>query len=200
MQNVNCPHCGDAVGNDARFAGSVVTCPHCRRTFQMPFLQSVPAPGLLTVLALLPATGFLIGGILMVLSGDRVAGFFFTMSVVTAIPALLPGWFLLQRIRLVCGECRKAVTKRGGAFPAWFEADGMDYRCANCKMFLCGKCATSTPSYSDSLQSLKVKYKASGARLKRVIDADPEALYEKGELDPICPKCKYFLSHVGNVI
>jgi len=44
LQNVNCPHCGDAVGNHSQFAGSVVTCPHCRRPFRMPALQALQAP------------------------------------------------------------------------------------------------------------------------------------------------------------
>jgi hypothetical protein len=47
---------------------------------------------------------------------------------------------------------------------------------------------------------LKAKYKASGAALKRKIDADSDALYEEGELDPICPKCKNYLRQTGRVL
>lgn len=101
---------------------------------------------------------------------------------------------------LECARCKKAVTNRGGAIPVWFDADTVDYRCDACKVTLCGVCATSTPTYTESLQSLKAKYECGGAALKRAIDADPRALYEKGELDPICPTCGDYLRKTGRVL
>ena len=36
MNNVNCPHCGGLVLQEDRLAGQVVSCPGCKKPFQMP--------------------------------------------------------------------------------------------------------------------------------------------------------------------
>jgi hypothetical protein len=43
MNVVQCPHCSQPVGNDGTLAGQAVSCPRCRRRFQMPLLQAAPA-------------------------------------------------------------------------------------------------------------------------------------------------------------
>ena len=44
MDNVLCPHCGQAVLGDPQFAGRVIACPGCRGQFTMPVPAVLPAP------------------------------------------------------------------------------------------------------------------------------------------------------------